>query len=365
MNTVMRVSMAATMMLAAASGTALAKERLTYGSYLPPSHSSSKGIQAFIDTVKTKTNGDIVFEFYPSGSIASGKTSLSAIQDGLMDGGMLVNLYFPTEVPINSIINDMSFWNADTRVISAAISDTVVNDCPQCLAEFTKHNVHFLATYGAPPYNALCAAKPEGFTLKGKRMRVAGEDMGRWAQSIGAIPVNIPNSESYEAMQRKQVDCVIGAVSWLSSLSLVEVTETVLEMPMGAFQGGSLLNVSEEVWKRLSAKDRGILEDAAIIGIARTVYAYLDEEKVARVAAEKKGITFLAPSKEMSDARAAFQELQRTQSAKTAAGRGVKDGSKVAEALIANIAKWQKLIDDAKPDEAAYVQMLRTKIWGK
>lgn len=329
-----------------------------YGSYLSPTHSSSKGINHFIDQAKELSDGELNFEFFPSGAVASGKTTLSAISDGLMDGGMIVNVYFPTEMPVISVISDLSFWDTDNRVISAAIIDTVLNDCPDCLAEFERLGVHFLGTYGTPPYQAMCSGNAENFTLKGKRVRVAGEDMGRWAQSIGAIPVNIPNSEAYEAMERNQIDCVIGAVAWLKGLSLSEVTETVLELPMGSFQGGSLLNVTTSLWDDQSEKNRAALEQAALAGVARTVYAYIDQEVAAREIAKEAGITFIQPNKELMEMRDAHKQRQVTQAAETAASRGYEKGSKVVEVMIANIKKWEEIITRENPDEARYVELL-------
>lgn len=341
---------------------AVSADELVYGSYLAPTHSSSKGITHFIDRARELSGGEINFEFFPSGAIASGKTTLSAISDGLMDGGMIVNIYFPSEMPVNTVLSDMSFWDKDNRVISAAITDTIVNDCEDCLNEFDQLGVHFLATYGTPPYQAMCSSDAENFTLQGKRVRVAGEDMGRWAQSIGAIPVNIPNNESYEAMERNQIDCVIGAVAWLKGLSLSEVTNTILELPMGSFQGGSLLNVSNNVWEGLSPENQSALEQSALEGVARTVYAYIQQEEDAREIAAEKGIASVQPDEALVAKRQVFQELQVTQAAETAASRGYDGGANVVQALIANIEKWEKIIAREDPDEGRYVELLGN-IW--
>ena len=36
--------------------------------------------------------------------------------------------------------------------------------------------------------------------LKGKRLRTAGAALSRWAESIGAVPVNVPSSEMYQGV---------------------------------------------------------------------------------------------------------------------------------------------------------------------
>lgn len=336
---------------------------LVYGSYLPPAHASSKGIERFLKRTDELTKGKVKFNFFPSGTIASGKTTLNAISGGLLDGGLIVNIYAPSEMPVNSILSDMSFWDQDTRIITAAINDTVVNDCPDCLKEFERLGVHFLGTYGTPPYQAMCSADAQDFTLEGKRVRVAGEDMARWAKTINAIPVNIANNEAYEAMQRKQIDCVIGAVAWLKGLSLAEVTKTILELPMGSFQGGSLLNVSRKVWVKQSPENQKALQQAAIDGVARTVYAYIQEDADAREIA-KKNIVSVQPNAGLVKAREAYKLTQVSQAAETAALRKYNGGAAVVQALIKNIEKWEKIIAAENPDESRYAELLST-IWTK
>ena len=131
--------------------------QLAYASYLPPAHPTSEdGIQKFIDIVENKTDGEVTFAFYPSEAAASAKTMLSAISDQLIDAGFIVSVYFPTSLPVNTTLSDLSFFNDSNAVTAAAVTDTILNDCPQCMEEYKKYNVHFLATYSTPPYQAMC-----------------------------------------------------------------------------------------------------------------------------------------------------------------------------------------------------------------
>ncbi|AFT68493.1 hypothetical protein B5T_00206 [Alloalcanivorax dieselolei B5] len=346
---------------------ALASARdLTYASYLPPHHPTSEGITTFMAAAKAQSGGDVAFKFFPSGAAASGKEMLSAVSEGMIDGGFLVTVYFPTSVPANMIISDLSFWDQDSLVASAASVDTILNDCPQCLEEYQEHGVRFLASYATPPYQAMCKDRfDNGFDAEGKRMRVAGEEIGRWVSGIEGIPVNIPNSESYEAMERSQLDCVIGATSWLKSLSLMEVANSVVELPMGAFLGGSLLNVRESVWEDLGEKGRRALIDAAPVGLARTLYAYQKEEQDVRKLAQEQGINFVEVSDALKQHREEFMQSQIEQSAQNAAKRGVENPEKIVESFIKNLEKWEKLLEGKQLTEQQYAELLKTEIYDK
>tara|TARA_R110000823_G_scaffold106363_10_gene224934 strand:- start:20291 stop:21412 length:1122 start_codon:yes stop_codon:yes gene_type:complete len=350
--------------LAVSSGAAA--RDLTFGSYLPPQHPTSEGITTFIDEARERSDGSVDFKFFPSGAAASGKGMLSAVTDGMIDGGFLVTVYFPTAVPANTTISDLSFWNQNSLVATAASVDTILNDCPQCLEEYESNNVRFLASYATPPYQAMCKDEfASGFAPEGKRMRVAGEEIGKWVSSISGVPVNIPNNESYEAMERSQLDCVIGATSWLKSLSLIEVASSVVELPMGAFLGGSLLNIRESVWQDMSDKDQQALVDAAPIGLARTIYAYQDEENEVKKLAREKGVNFVEVSDAMKQQREKFMQSQLERAAETATGRGVENAEQIVESFTRNLEKWEMLLSDKSLSEAQYAELLKTEIYDK
>lgn len=338
--------------------------QLTYASYLPPAHPTSEdGIQKFIDIVEKKTDDKVTFAFYPSEAAASAKTMLSAINDQLIDAGFIVSVYFPTSLPVNTTLSDLSFFNDSNAVTAAAVTDTILNDCPQCMDEYKKHNVHFLATYSTPPYQAMCKQPMKnGFDPKGLRMRVPGAEVGRWISQIGGVPVSIPNSEAYEAMERGQLDCVVGAVAWLKSLSLGEVAHSVAKLPMGGFQGGSLFNISQEVWEGLDSKTQRIMQDASFEALAGTVYGYTAEEQDARAQAKKDGINFVDVSPELAAERDAFMQSQIKQAADTARSRGVKNPDAIVQAFLANMKKWRARIQGKNLSEQQYYELLRDNL---
>ncbi|MEP1214179.1 C4-dicarboxylate TRAP transporter substrate-binding protein [Marinobacter sp.] len=349
----------------ATSASVLARD-LTYGSYLPPQHPTSTGISAFLEEVEKRTDGSITYSFFPSGAAASGKEMLSAVRDGMIDGGFLVTVYYPTAIPANTTISDLSFWDQNSLIATAASIDTVLTGCPQCLEEFEEHDVQFLASYATPPYQAMCKDEfASGFEPDGMRMRVAGEEIGRWVSQIGGIPVNIPNNESYEAMERSQLDCVIGATSWLKSLSLSEVANSVVDLPMGAFLGGSLLNIRNSVWEELTVSERNAIIESTPVGVARTIFEYQKEEAEVREAASDQGIRFVPVSDQMKQIRGEFMQAQVERAAATASDRGVEDANQIVENFIANLEKWEQLLADPDITEQQYAALLKSEIYDK
>lgn len=100
----------------------------TYSSYLSSSSPTNIGIQTFIDHVQEKTDGKIKINLYGSGTLTTGKTTVTAIRDGLVDGGFAPSVYTPSIMPVNMVISNLLFFNENEKVTAAALVDTVLND---------------------------------------------------------------------------------------------------------------------------------------------------------------------------------------------------------------------------------------------
>ena len=353
------------MTLLVATSPAQARD-LAYATYLPPSHPTTQGIQLFSELVSKKTDGAVKFSVYPSASLSSGKGMLASIRQGIIDAGFIVGIYTPGDLPANSLLSDLSFLNTNPRVAAAAVTDTIFNDCKQCMEEYKKNNVRFLGTYSTTPYELMCKSDfSGGMNFDGLRIRVAGGEFGKWVSELGGIPVDIANNEAYQAMQRNQLDCVHGATAWLDALSLNEVVGSVIDQPMGAYYGGALFDVRTSVWQDLSKQEKQALLDATPAAISRTVYKYIEQVQHARKAAIAKGVKYLEPSDELRKKHASFAKSQVERVAKTARGRGVKNPEKLLESLQKNYQKWSGLIGDKDITENEYTALLKEHLYSK
>lgn len=342
-------------------------ETLTYASYLSPTAPLSKGIAAFTDMAQKKTDGKIKFQVYYSGTLASGKTTLSGLTNGLFDGGGIVSVYTPSSLPANMVISDLPFFNEDERVTAAAVTDTTLNDCPQCLAEYKKLNVHFLSSMATSPFHAMCKGTfDKGFNAKGLRMRTPGEELGRWIKDIGAVPIQFANSEVYQAIQRNALDCGIGSLVWLRTLSWQEIVNTVVKMPMGGYQGGVLADLSESTWNKLDKSQQRAMLEAAMYGTAAMTYVFVDGTKTAvKNAKDKYHVQFVDAPPELVAERKSFVKTEVTNAINKAKKRGVKDPEAIVEAFKKNMEKWQKLIGDKDFTQEQYAQLLIDNILNK
>ena len=342
-------------------------QQLSYTNYLPPTHATKRyALEPLFETVKKETNGSLTFQLHAGGSMVGGKGTISAIRDSLVDGGFVVSLYHQNEIPLNTVISDMAFFAKDPLVAMGAVNETVLLDCKECLDEYRKYKIVYMGAYATTPYMLMCKKPAQGLAdIKGLKMRAAGTVYGRWATRMGGVPVNIPNSEAYEALERGQLDCLIGSMSWLKTLSLWDMTKNVVDLPMGAFLGGAFISFNEDSWNSVKKEDRDVFVKHLPAAMARLAVGYAQDDMDVAKEAKSKGVQILEPKPELTQLLDAYRQDEVKNTIEAAKSRGAKNPEKVVEALLKNLEKWQTIVDKIGHDEAKYEQALRDEIYSK
>jgi len=335
--------------------------------YLPATHIAIKAsLTPYIQRVEEQSDGALKFEVYPGGSMVTGKTTLSGVGGGVVDGGQIVDAYHPRELPHVNVVSDLALLSSDPRVSAGAVNETVLLDCEECTADFLEHNVKPLAVYATSPYKLLCI-KPANTleALEGTRIRTPGA-WGPWAHALGATSVNISSAEGYEAMERGQLDCTFGSTGWLDSYSLGDVVTHVVEYPMGVWQGAWLFTVNKDRFDGLSEEHRRILLDNLAAGVRDAEEGYiLDDERVKKAALDAGGIEFQEAADEIKQRLEEHRRNEVERVAETAKERGVEDPERIIRIFQENTAKWEKIVAEAGDDWDAYEEALHREIFSK
>lgn len=342
-------------------------QNLEYANYLPPTHPSNVyALGPMFKELAEESGGSLNITLRPGGAVAGAKDTLSAIQTGLVDGGLIVSIYVPNEIPLNATMSDLALLMEDPITMMGAFSETVLLGCPACLEEFQAHNVTYLGTYATTQYDLMCN-KPVATLadIQGLKIRSAGDSYGRWISKMGAVPVSVVNAEAYEAMQRGQLDCIHGSIGWMQSMSLWDVSKNVLHQQMGAYGGGALLAFNSDTWNRLSDEARAMIMKRVPAALARMAVGYIaDDEEVLTKAADH-GVTINGKDPEIAALLAEYQKSEIKAAVTKATQRGVKNAQKLADTFVANIAKWKAISKETGRDVALVEEALRREIYSK
>lgn len=362
-----RLALALACLVGLGAAHATAQTNLTYTNYLPPSHASNRyALEPLFKALEQETDGRVKVTLQPGGALVDGRGTLAALRDGLADGGFVVSIYAQNELPMNAGLSDLAFYMRDPLSVTGAVNEMVLLHCPQCLAEYKKYKVVYFGAYSTTPYKLMCTKPVRSLAdVKGLKLRAPGSALARWATRIQAIPVNIENAEAYEAMQRGQIDCVLGSVAWLETLSLGDVAKFVLDLSQGGYFGGALIAMNADSWAKLSPDDKKAFVKLVPTYLAKLAIGYVHDDERVLERAKGKGVTLLKPDQAIQDALAAHRAAEFDEAVATAKKRGVANPEPTLRTFLDLLKKWERIVDETGTDDAKYEAALRREIYDK
>ncbi len=356
----------AMILLLTANGPASAATEIVYGTYSEPRATLNKdGLTPWMEDVKKRSNGSLTFNFVPGGALVGTKTTLPSIRDGLVDGGMVVALYYVSDLPVNNVVTSLSGVGGDARVDAAAAIETTLFDCAGCLEEWERWNLKYISGYSSSGYSLLCAKPAKTLDdVRGRKVRAPGS-LGRMAVALGMTPLNITVTETYEGLQRGQLDCTFGPPGWLQTFGLVDVAKHVILTERGSAFGGSMLNINTDKWKSLTKDQRRALVNAAALGVTGMVYGYIDEDREALRTAQEKGVQVVQPDAPTKAALDKYAAAEPRVNVNAATERGMKNAQAITDAFLKNHARWREIVSKIGDDRHAYQAALQREIFDR
>jgi TRAP-type C4-dicarboxylate transport system substrate-binding protein len=339
---------------------------LTYGTYLSARHATNvTSVIPWMKAVEQATGGSLTFELAADGTLVSGRDSLQGIRDSLIDMSTIVDFYTPNDLKTSTILTELAMFGSDAAVMTAAVNEMQLLNCPSCLKEGEDNNLKILAIYASSPYHLICNKPFETLaSLKGTRIRATGA-WAMFATSIGATPVNITSGEQYEALQRGQVDCTLINVPALTNYSLFEVAKYVVDLPIGTFHGAHVYNLNSSVWEGLTEEEKKAFIDNIPQAMANLTEGAIAEDAHARKVATEAGVVFAKPDPALVEALEAFKRDELKRVGELAASRGLENPAALFGRFQELIAKWDGLVSKTGEDWSKYAAALKTEIYDK
>ncbi|MXW93627.1 MAG: hypothetical protein F4114_06040 [Rhodospirillaceae bacterium] len=347
------------------SAASVAQTKITYGSWAPSSDPASLGMKAFTAEVGKQSGGKIQVVNHFDSSVVQMRTVLNGIRDSLVDAGYIAGAIYQAELPIDSMITSYASIQANPLSISAAVTDFVLNDCPECRAEVAKRGVTALAYAGTPPFYLMCKAPVTDFSqVKGKSIRAASAYL-RFVRYIGATPVNTPTVEVMEAMRRGQVACLVGSIFWLQAYSLWDVVKYVVDVSMGQYNNGLVFGVNTAFWKKLNAADRAAIVGALPTLVVQAAAAGNAKAQSIRKTATEKGIVWAKPNEKMAATIQKWFAGERKNIEDFGKKKGIANAGAILDRFEASVAKWNGIVSKAGGDAAAVQAALTKEVYAK
>lgn len=345
-------------------GFAEAQTDALYGSFAPATSAFSTGyLQPWIDGITEATEGSVRINYVPGGGVVDMRTAVSGIRDGVVDGAFYVTVSYASDLPVLFMLSELIGLGQSNAARIGAFNEFVIEDCPECQAELAEWNQQFLGGYSLGDYYLFCTrAVTTPADFDGLRIR-AIPPYSRLFGAVGeVVPVTVSLTESYEALQRGQVDCHAGPASTYVTYSFIDIADHVVELSSGASFGGSIFTFSQDKWAEFTQDERQAILRATADASAHGAIAYAEDDAAALVVAREQGSTVAPVDDAVQAALAGWIEGNGTGAAERAAERGVKDAQAIVDRFLPYIERWNALLPTDE-DEAAIAEVLWTEIY--
>jgi len=325
-----------------------------------------RGMYEFADQIKARTDGRYTGKVYEL-ALLNFAESMTGVRDGIADVAYVVPAYHRGEFPYGNLLVDMATAGVNPVAIAGAANEYLVN-CAKCLAEYKAQNQVFLGTSVIGPYYMMSVEKistPEDF--KGKKIRGFGP-FGRWVEAMGATAVVVGANDIYEAISQGQLDGNTHTLDVLRSLSIGEVTDYLLDAPIGVYIGNNMFNLNRDVWNDMSDADKKSFVLAGGSSVAWTTVTYWSENQHLFQNPSTVGVEIVEPSEAVRKATEAFRANDLKAVAKLNREKfGIDDADEQLAIINGLVEKWVKLtanvdVTDTKAMSDLFVQEIFSKV---
>ncbi|SDN83797.1 TRAP-type C4-dicarboxylate transport system, substrate-binding protein [Lutimaribacter pacificus] len=278
---------------------AASAQSLTVSASLPQVHFwVGKFMDPFVDAIEERT--DITATRFYAGELTSVGRELDALQGGVVDVAVpLLAPYHEGAFPLSDVTQLPTIGTTSVTQTKAFLelmaSDVELADGKTFYEyEIAPKNIHAWPVATTAAYAISFAdVEPDGAdALKGLPLRAGSALHTIFLDELGATPVTMPSSQSYEALSRGTINGTILSVGDWKSYSLQDVlTYTITGVAVGHW--GSYLAISDEGWSKLSDEQKATWEETAHEIALQNAEAIEAQEGEVRSAAEADGSSFV------------------------------------------------------------------------
>jgi len=246
---------------------------LAYANFFPPMHEQGKLAEAWAKEVEVRTNGKVKITYYGGGGLLNGPQIYDGVLKGIADIGMSVFGYSRGVFPAMEVIdlpNGYPNGKTATRVINAFYQTFK----PE---ELNKVKVLYLHAHGP----GILHSKKEVNRLedlKGLKIRSYGFNADM-VSALGAVPVALPISGVYEALQKGVADATFVGSEALKGWKQAEVIKYTIGCYGIGYSAGQYVVMNLDRWKSLPKDIQDVFEQVSAEWIPKHGEAWDQSDK--------------------------------------------------------------------------------------
>jgi TRAP-type C4-dicarboxylate transport system substrate-binding protein len=275
--TIMPVTLliAVTLLLTAALSVAqAATTQLTYSIFFPSTHGQAKAGESWAQEIEKATNGQVKINVLAGGTLTPADQCFDGVVKGISDIGMSVFAYTRGRFPMIEVL-DLPMGYPNGRVATRVANEFYKKFTPKEL-----EGVKLLYVHAHGP--GLLHTKTPVTTveqIKGMKIRSTGLS-AKIVQALGAVPVAMPQGQTYESLQKGVVEGTFAPIETLKGWKQAEVIKSTTDCSGIGYTTAMFVVMNLKKWSALPADVRKVMEEVSSrwIDIHGKAWDQLDQE---------------------------------------------------------------------------------------
>lgn len=282
------------------------------------------------EEIEKATDGSVEINIFYAEALARGREALTSVANRIADIGDVNPAYYPGQLPLHAGI--MVYTQAPpTHAQKREVMERAYEAYPALPEEFEKYNQRVLFQYQPQPL-ALSSTVPVSSIndFKELNIRASSEVYLNMLGSLGAIPVSVPFTDSYMALQTGTIDGVYTNIDAISGQNMFEPAPYTFTSPELSLFLPFTFTINQDVWGSFSGETQENIMAAMEVVHERYAEAYDDEYQRQIDLFKEKGEELVFASAEDIETwqNLAIIEKLKADLAETAEAEGVADGGK-------------------------------------
>ena len=243
--------------LGSSISTALASPvKLTYSNFCPPTHVQSQLADEWCKEVEKRTNGEVVVDYFPGGTLTSAKQCYDGVVDSMSDIGMSALAYSRGRFPVMAAV-DLPLGYS-TGLAATQVANAVFNKFKP--KELKDTHVLFFHAHGPGLLHTAKTPVTSTKDLKGLKIRATGNS-AKVVSALGGTPVAMSMPDSYQSIQKGIVKGGMYPIETNKGWRMAEVVDFCTDTHAVSYTTTFFVTMNKDKWNEIPADAQKIITD--------------------------------------------------------------------------------------------------------